>query len=111
MRRVCIESPLRGDYETNRAYAKACMRDCLKRGEAPYASHLLFDQPGILDDTKPEEREQGILAGFAWAAVCELRVVYLDLGLSSGMQRGIDAARLLGQAVEERYLGDDWRTK
>jgi hypothetical protein len=46
MRRVIIESPYSGDVETNVAYARAALRDCLSRGEAPLASHLLYTQPG-----------------------------------------------------------------
>ena len=42
------------------AYARACVADCLRRGEAPIASHLLYTQPGVLDDDVPEERAQGI---------------------------------------------------
>ena len=40
-RRVIVESPYAGDIETNVAYARAALRDCLSRGEAPIASHLL----------------------------------------------------------------------
>lgn len=36
---VVIESPLKGSFRRNVAYAKAAMRDSLARGEAPYASH------------------------------------------------------------------------
>lgn len=70
---VVIESPYTGDVEGNVAYAKRCVMDCLKRGEAPYASHLFFTQPGILDDLKPEERMRGILAGLAWAVAAPTR--------------------------------------
>lgn len=48
-RRVVIESPLKGDYERNTAYARLALRDSLKRGEIPFASHLLY--PQTLDDT------------------------------------------------------------
>src|SRR5690606_21487830 len=40
-RRVIVESPYAGDVETHVAYARAALRDCLSRGEAPIASHLL----------------------------------------------------------------------
>ena len=39
---VLLESPYAGYVERNLAYARACMRDCLLRGEAPFASHLLY---------------------------------------------------------------------
>ena len=39
---VVIESPYAGDVEANVAYAKRCVLDCLRLGEAPYASHLFL---------------------------------------------------------------------
>ena len=103
-RRVIVESPLKGDFEKNKAYARACMRDCLRRGEAPFASHLLYAQDGILDDTIPEERTLGIEAGLAWGAVAEATVVYTDLGVSSGMEFGIARAKQEGRTVVWRTL-------
>lgn len=105
MKRVVIESPLRGDYEFNRQYARRCMRDSLKRGEAPIASHLLYDQPGILDDRFESERRKGMSAGFAWGAVAELCAVYEDLGVSDGMVEGIARAEQAGIPIERRRIG------
>lgn len=92
MKLVVIESPYAGDVEANTAYAKLCIADCLARGEAPIASHLLFTQPGILDDTKPEERKLGMEAGHAWIEAADYVVVYEDHGISNGMKEGIVAA-------------------
>lgn len=113
MRLVIVESPCAGpDQATrgrNRRYALAACRDCLARGEAPYASFIFFDQPGLLNDTKPEDRELGIRAGLAWGLKADATVVYADLGLSAGMVRGIEAANLAGRPVEQRLLGrKDW---
>jgi hypothetical protein len=104
MKRVVLESPYAGDVEGNIAYARRCVADCLKRGEAPIASHLLFTQPGILDDTKPEERKLGIEAGFAWNKLAEKVVVYEDRGISKGMEQGIALAKERGIEVEYRRL-------
>jgi len=104
---VILESPLTGDFEYNKAYARACMRDSIYRGEAPFASHLLYDQEGLLHDTVDTERELGIRAGFAWHAHARKTIVYTDLGISDGMQRGIDNAIREGRPVEERTLGPD----
>lgn len=104
MRRVIIESPYAGDVKRNEQYARACMADCLKRGEAPYASHLLYTQPGILDDTIPEERRLGIDAGLAWGDVADAVVVYTDHGVSQGMRYGIERHEAAGRAVEYRTL-------
>lgn len=104
MRRVILESPYSGDVAANLTYARACVRDCVLRGEAPIASHLLFTQPGILDDTVQAERDLGIQAGLAWCGVAEASVVYTDRGISSGMAFGIRCARAHGIPVEFRLL-------
>lgn len=105
MKRVFLESPYAGEVEANLTYARACTADCLARGEAPYGSHLIYTQPGILDDTIPEQRAAGITAGQAFLAVCDLSVVYTDRGVSNGMLLGIAAAHRLGVPVEYRRLG------
>ncbi len=107
MELVLIESPYAGDIENNIKYARQCMRDSLSRGEAPYASHLIYTQEGILDDTKPDERLWGITAGLLWGRNALKTIVYLDKGLSSGMIYGITAAKLDGRPVEIRYLNSD----
>jgi len=104
MRRVIIESPYAGNIEENLAYVRAAMKDSLSRGEAPFASHALYTQPGVLNDDVPEEREWGIHAGFAWRAAAEATVVYTDYGISKGMTYGIEAAQKMGQPVEYRTL-------
>lgn len=86
MKRVILESPFAGEVERNIKYARECVRDCLKRGEAPIASHLLYTQEGILDDNVPEERKLGIDAGLVWKEVAELHVFYIDYGMSVGME-------------------------
>lgn len=105
MKRVVIESPLAGDFVRNLRYARLCSLDCIRRKEAPYASHLLLTQ--FLDDAIPEERKVGMEAGFAWAAVGSLVAVYEDLGISIGMQMGIDNAVRRGQLIEYRRLPPD----
>ena len=104
MRLVILESPYAGDVEANVEFARACVRDSLLRGEAPIASHLLYTQPGILDDTVPAQRQHGIDAGLAWRTVAQASVVYTDRGISKGMEYGIRAARTAGIPVEYRTL-------
>lgn len=106
MRLVIIESPYAGDVERNVEYARKCVRDSLSRNEAPIASHLLYTQPGILNDDIPTERQWGIDAGLAWRQVAEASVVYEDYGLSKGMQYGIEAAVRAGIPIEYRKLYD-----
>lgn len=86
----------------NVAYALIGMRDSLERGEAPFASHLLYTQ--MLDDTIENERTLGITAGLAIGRAAEATVVYEDLGISRGMRYGIDKAREIGRPVEHRRL-------
>ena len=104
MKRVIVESPYAGDISTNVEYARECVRDSLARNEAPIASHLLYTQPGILRDEVPTERQWGIDAGLAWGAVAEMTAVYVDLGISRGMQYGIDNAIKAGRPIEYRKL-------
>lgn len=101
-RLVLVESPYAGDVEANVAFAREALRDCLLRGEAPFASHLLYTQ--MLDDHVPAERELGIAAGLAVGARFDATVVYLDRGVSGGMRHGIAAAEAVGRPVEYRYL-------
>lgn len=112
MRLVVIESPYAADSEDgvtrNVAYARACLADSLRRGEAPFASHLLYAQPGVLDDRDPEQRRIGILAGLWWGDRADLRVVYVDLGVSNGMRLGINQAAEAEQPIEYRRLGGEW---
>lgn len=104
MRLVILESPYAGNVSANEEYARLCVRDSLARGEAPIASHLLYTQPTILDDTDPTERQWGIDAGLAWKAVAHASVVYTDKGITHGMEYGIAAARNAGLDVEMRTL-------
>lgn len=104
MRLVIVESPYAGEVELNVEYARGALADCLARGEAPYASHLLYTQPGVLDDLKPEERKLGIEAGLAFGDVCNLSAVYVDRGWSSGMAYGVERARKARRPLEIRTL-------
>lgn len=105
-RTVVVETPFRGtspeDAERKLAYARAAVLDCLRRGEAAFASHLLYTQ--VLDDAKPEERAFGIEAGLDLALRLEATVVYTDLGISPGIEQGIQAAWDAGRPVEYRSL-------
>jgi hypothetical protein len=64
MKLVIIESPYKGNVPRNKLYLRACIRDCIMRGESPYASHRMLTD--ALDDDDPREREIGIKAGLAW---------------------------------------------
>lgn len=106
---VILESPYAGDIETNLRYARACMKDCLVRQEAPLASHLLYTQPGILDDSNIIERQLGIDAGLIWGSFAAKTIVYTDLGISTGMLYGINHAIKNNRPIEYRRLAS-WET-
>lgn len=103
-RLVILESPFNGDVEENIKYARRCMRDCFLKGDFPFASHLLYTQEGILDDTIPNERKLGIEAGLNWGRLAKATIVYTDLGISEGMKQGIERAEREGRKVEYRSL-------
>lgn len=109
MIRVVLESPHEGDVaevEAHEVYARACMADSLQRGEAPIASHLLYTQPGILDDTKPHEREKGMAAGLIWGKTAEKAVFYIDNGFSRGMRMAFNFYEDAGVETVYRLLGE-----
>lgn len=99
----------------NLAYVRAAMADCFRRDEVPFASHALYTQPGVLDDTVPAQRKQGIEAGFwiakafssAYPNAC-LSAFYVDRGESSGMKLGRTHAYDLGLPAVDRRLGSSW---
>ena len=110
MRLVVVESPYGNAdekiVERNIAYAVAAAKDCLRRQESPFLSHLYL--PRILADGDPVQRQLGIKAGLAWAEKAEATVVYTDYGISLGMAIGIERAERAGRLVEYRkILGDD----
>jgi hypothetical protein len=128
MKLVIIESPFGKrvdgspctpqEMADNLVYARACMRDCLRMGWAPYGSHLLY--PQVLDDATPEERKLGMEAGFAFAHViaaahrANLLVhppfvgLYTDRGITPGMLAGVEKHRANGLEIVERRLGGGW---
>jgi hypothetical protein len=104
MKRIVIESPYAGDVERNTDYARRAMGWALRQGVAPFASHLLYTQPGVLDDSVPDERTAGIEAGLAFVRDCDETWVFIDHGISRGMEYGIGAARKAGRPVR-KFVG------
>jgi hypothetical protein len=126
MRRVFLISPFAASaafslgrpvytVESNIAFARKCMADCLARGEAPYVPHLLYTQPGALDDRDPVQRQKGIVAGLAFLGCCDALVCYLDRGISRGMKIELAEANILGVEILFRrldgaaFVEPDWR--
>ncbi len=101
--RVIIESPFAGGWK-HVLYARECVLDSLSRDESPYASHLLYTQKGLLNDTVPEERKRGIAAADSWLEVADCIAVYCDNGITRGMVIGIVKAAKLGKPIHLRWL-------
>lgn len=102
-RRVCIESPLRGEVSRNVSYADACMLDALRRGEAPFLGHLLY--PRVLDDARPEDRDLGIAAHIAWLRFADMLAVYSDRGIH---RRHAARARARAHAAHTHRVPAAW---
>ena len=90
-----IESPFSAptidELVRNIQYAMLAVRDSLSRGEAPYASHLFYTQ--MLDDNDSAERQLGMDAGLTICQHADQTAVYVDLGVSHGMEYGINTAK------------------
>ena len=100
--KVIIESPYKGSATENIKYARQCLHDSLYRGESPFASHLLYTQ--VLDDEVSEQRRMGMESALAWYDVADLCAVYVDLGISEGMEKGLAYARSIHLPTQERRL-------
>lgn len=112
MKKVVIESPYAAtdaySLEQHKRYLEFAMQDALHKGEAPFASHMLYT--GVLDDDNAIERAQGIQAGLIWGSECDYVAVYCDAGISPGMQLGIDHWNQLGKRIERRTIAPGlWR--
>lgn len=103
--RVIVESPFAGGF-SNVRYSRECIRDCLDRGESPFASHLLYTQKGVLDDKVVDERRRGIAAANGWLEVADYVAVYMDLGITRGMLTGVVKAVRLSKPIHLRWLRD-----
>ncbi len=103
---VFIASPYAATEKTtveeHKEYLRMCMADSFARGESPFAPHGLYTQ--YLSDNDSKERELGIASGLDWLATAEVLAVYLDLGLSKGMQEEISFAAKYGKKIEFRRI-------
>lgn len=104
---VIIESPYAGNVERHENYCRRCMKDSFDRGEYPFASHILYTQKGILDDTIPEQRKLGMEAGWEILKRSDYSAVYTDYGISKGMEEGIKIAEALRHKIEYRKIGEN----
>jgi hypothetical protein len=111
---VMLESPYSGDVLFHVNYARQCMMDSVKRGEAPFVPHLLYTQSeksgwaletkGNTDEKHWISREEGLQLAAAWRAKADKTVLYIDHGMTAGMLRAEEEAVKMGKPVERRKL-------
>lgn len=114
MQLVIVESPYFNKNSNiivyNKMYAFYCLKDCLiNHNESPYASHLLYTK--FLDDNFPEQRSLGIEAGLLWSKLVNKTVLYVDLGISSGMNYAYNRAIEEKRKVEFRELPKEYMSE
>ena len=109
MIRVIICSPYRGETERNVTYARRCVRDSFDRGEAPFASHLIY--PQILKDDVEEERLRGFQAEYEWISTADFVAFYIDYGWTTGMMKELKIVRLFSRKHATRKIGPNQGVK
>lgn len=114
-KRVVIESPLKGDFLTNRRYATWCCRHMHEAGYSPLASHLVA--PWFMDDRDAEDRAAGFDMPWFWLPDVP-HAFFTDFGMSPGMDAAlhrcraefiptIEEARLPPEHLK-RFLKGEW---
>lgn len=102
---VFVQSPYAGDVDLNVAYAKLACVDAMRRGETPFASHLLY--PQMLDDKDQKQRALGLKMErdlfFSCCHSCAV-AIYVDLGISGGMREFIWFATILHSPILYRNI-------
>lgn len=91
--RAVVESPYAGDTEDNLKYLKGLLLWCVKFGYAPWASHAVYTQKGVLIDEIAEQRTAGIEAGLLVASFAQYTILGTEKGISKGMQYGMANAQ------------------
>lgn len=105
---INLESPYAGHVGLNTLYARFCMHDSIvNHDEAPFASHLLYTQPHVLNDDVYGERQLGIQSGLEFTSVTDKTVMYVDLGVTPGMTQAELAALMIDRDVERRNLPEE----
>ena len=102
LKKIYVCSRLAGDIENNiekaKGYARFVAKEC---GAIPIAPHIYFTQ--FLDDTLPEDRAFGTMAGLMLLSDCD-ELWYFGDSVSQGMVREIIAAK--EQGIPVIYVND-----
>ena len=98
---VYICSPYAGNIEQNTENAKKYSRFAVDNHCLPITPHIYFTQ--FLDDTLPEDRAFGTMAGLMLLSDCD-ELWYFGDSVSQGIVREIIAAK--EQGIPVRYVND-----
>lgn len=91
MKYVYIASRVSGDLRKNMALAREYCRFAVNEGVIPVVPHIMLD--GVLDDTKEDERNLGLLIGRNLLRKCDEMWVFTDSrGISEGMRSEMELA-------------------
>jgi len=103
---VVIESPWAGlDAGTKaKKYLKGCIRDVLARNEIPWASHAMLAWTEALYESDEEQRAEGILVNKSMILRADLVALYVDHGISKGMEAAKLWSAMHGIPMEKRTL-------
>lgn len=109
---ILLESPYLHEHpidgEEYSIYLSRCLRDSLKRGEAPIATHAMYTRPGVLN-LSIGEATLATLASDDLAELIPITVAYTDYGITEKMDLGLDRAGRWKHTIEYREIGKNTR--
>lgn len=105
---VMIECPYGTEDPAKRElyerYAKMCLKDSLRRGEAPFAGQMFYAK--LLNTHVAPEKDVGLVSHMSWIAVADIVAIYTDLGISPSMQIAINVATIKNRQMRFRSIGN-----
>ncbi|MFI3255258.1 MAG: DUF4406 domain-containing protein [Eubacteriales bacterium] len=106
MKFIYVASPYAGDVEKNVTFAKDACEFTRQQGHAFFAPHLFYTQ--LLDDSVPEQREQGLKMGITALDRSDELWVF-GRTISTGMKKEIEYAQKKGIPIchiSEQEMGE-----
>ena len=91
MKLVYVCSPLSGDMKLNQARARVYCNEVVRKGNIPYAPHLLFTQ--FMNDEDEADRKLALDMGVEMLDRCDEVWAFYHYGISSGMSMEIAYAK------------------
>lgn len=105
---IILESPFRSKTKPEAdaeylIYLRRALRHSWSIGEHPMASHAYY--PFFLQEGDPQQRADGIAAGYFWWQFADRLIFYTDYGMSPGMTAAFDRAVHHGKERLVRMIG------